>query len=89
MPLGVNKVTGIRKALEFIGNSHEIGKVMAIGDGENDIPMLVDFDYGVAMGNAPILVQQKAAKVIEGCDDNGLAKFLEYFHTLKLVQKLE
>jgi Cof subfamily protein (haloacid dehalogenase superfamily) len=86
-PLGVNKVAGIIKALEFIGNSHEIGKVMAIGDGENDIPMLVGFDYGVAMGNAPSLVQQKAAKVIDSCDDNGLAKFLESFHTLKSMQK--
>jgi Cof subfamily protein (haloacid dehalogenase superfamily) len=46
----VNKKTGI----EFIAQRHgfSLDQVMAVGDGENDLPMLYNAGLGVLMGNA-------------------------------------
>ncbi len=83
-PLGVDKVIGIKKALDLIG-SDKTKLVMAIGDGENDIPMFEAFDYSVAMGNASNIVKQKADLVIEHCNNNGLTKFLEQFYAKRVL----
>ncbi|HIG47200.1 MAG TPA: HAD-IIB family hydrolase [candidate division Zixibacteria bacterium] len=53
----VNKKTGI----EFISRRHgfSLDHVMAIGDGENDLPMLFGAGLGVIMGNAEEKVREK------------------------------
>lgn len=46
----MNKGTGLRRLAELLDIPME--QVMAIGDNGNDIPMLREAGYGVAMGNA-------------------------------------
>lgn len=56
----VNKKTGIEYIARRYGFS--IDNIMAIGDGENDIPMLCSAGLGVVMGNAEPAVRQEAEK---------------------------
>lgn len=46
LPSGINKATGIRRALEELGRSER--NLIAFGDAENDIPMLNVAEIGVA-----------------------------------------
>lgn len=46
LPSGINKATGIRYALAALGRSER--NMVAFGDAENDIPMLVSAEVGVA-----------------------------------------
>jgi Cof subfamily protein (haloacid dehalogenase superfamily) len=72
MPLGVNKGTAI---VEYASYWHiPLGAVMAIGDQENDLPMLRNAGYSVAMGNATALVKASAGYVTDTCDRDGVAK---------------
>ena len=50
LPTGVNKASGLSAALEEMEISHH--NVVALGDAENDLPMLVGCECGVAMANA-------------------------------------
>lgn len=47
---GVDKGSGLRKLCDLLGISP--ARVLAIGDNDNDIPMLAAAGYAVAMGNA-------------------------------------
>ncbi len=77
MPEGVDKGTGIR---ELAGHLHiPLAQVMALGDQENDLPMLTCAGYGVAMGNAPEHVKQKARYVTARFDEFGVARAIEKF----------
>ncbi len=52
LPSGINKAVGIRCALDQLGRSER--NLLAFGDAENDIPMLVDAEVGVAArGSVP------------------------------------
>lgn len=52
LPSGINKGVGIRRALEELGRSER--NLIAFGDAENDIPMFVDAEIGVAArGSVP------------------------------------
>lgn len=50
MPKGVDKGSGLTELARLLGIS--MSQVMALGDSENDIPMLKAAGIGVAMGNA-------------------------------------
>lgn len=52
-------------------------QVMACGDGENDISMLVEAGIGVAMDNAPDCVKESADVVTLGNDQDGVAYAIE------------
>lgn len=76
-PEGVNKST----ALETVRGLHGIprSRVLAIGDGRNDIDMLQwagDQGRGVAMGQAPDEVLAAASEVTGSLQDGGLATVL-------------
>ena len=49
----------------------------AVGDGRNDIEMLQWAATGVAMGDAPVEVQDAADQVTETFENDGLALALE------------
>ena len=49
-PAGCNKGTALRALADNLGIP--MGRVMALGDNDNDVPMLRVAGYGVAMGNA-------------------------------------
>jgi hydroxymethylpyrimidine pyrophosphatase-like HAD family hydrolase len=50
-PYGVNKATGVAEAADLLGVSAD--RVLAFGDGRNDIEMLTWAGRGVAIGDAP------------------------------------
>ena len=70
-PQGVSKASGLQSVCERLGVSAE--DVLAIGDGRNDIEMLQWARRGVAMGQAPLEVQEAADFVTETVDADGAA----------------
>ena len=71
-----NKWTGILHVLMFLGiKPHEAA---AIGDAENDVEMLVNAGYSVAMGNADDNIKKCADFVTSHVDDGGLAKAIKH-----------
>ena len=63
--------------MDAYGFSRE--EVMAIGDNYNDVSMLSFAGLGVAMGNAPLPVQQQADAVTAANDADGVAKAIETY----------
>lgn len=51
--------------------------VMAVGDGNNDLPLFEIAGYKVAMGNAMDQLKEQADYVTASVDDEGLAKIIE------------
>lgn len=74
-----NKAT----AIEFVQNYfHNKYTSVAMGDSENDLPMLDYADISVAMGNGCDEVKEKATFVTDQIDNDGLYKAFKY---LKLI----
>ena len=74
---GVDKGKGLGKLAEFL--QIPIEQVMACGDGGNDIAMLQTAGWGVAMGNAPLEVQQAAKAVTLTNQQDGVAHAIETY----------
>jgi len=51
--------------------------IIAMGDGENDLPLLREAGLGIAMGNASPLVKAAADRLAPSNDDDGVAVVLE------------
>ena len=51
-------------------------QLICVGDYENDIPMILEADIGVAMGNAIEGVKQIANQVTASVDEDGVAKLI-------------
>lgn len=77
MPKGVNKAYGLEKLTKHLGIKQE--ETMAIGDEENDFPMIKWAGIGVAMGNAVPEVKTIATYITETNDDAGVAKAIEKY----------
>ena len=69
---GVNKGKGLLELGEILGISRE--EIMAFGDGDNDIAMLREVGFGVAMQNADEEVKAVADYVTGSNDEDGVAK---------------
>jgi len=69
-PSGVTKASGLESVASRLGVARS--KVLAIGDGRNDLEMLRWAGRGVAMGNAPIEVQDAADDVTETVERDGV-----------------
>ncbi|HSK29555.1 MAG TPA: HAD hydrolase family protein, partial [Candidatus Limnocylindria bacterium] len=55
LPSGINKAVGVRRALDELGRSER--NLIAFGDAENDIPMLIEAEIGVAArGSVPAVL---------------------------------
>lgn len=72
---GVDKGEGLRRLCALLSISPQ--RVLAIGDSENDIPLLTAAGYGVAMGNAAPRVKAVADWVAPDIADDGAAVALE------------
>ena len=59
-----------------------LGHIMAVGDSLNDIPLLKEAGYSVAMGTAPDALKKIADAVVPSADEDGLVKAFE------MVQRL-
>ncbi len=75
-----DKGSGIRSFLQYAGidKSDTIG----FGDGHNDLPMMREVGFGVAMGNAVEEMKQAADYVTAPVFENGIFSALKY---LKLI----
>ncbi len=73
-PQGVSKATGLEQVCERL--AVHAADVLAIGDGRNDVEMLRWAGRGVAMGQAPIEVQDAADDVTDTVHDDGVAREL-------------
>ena len=74
-PTGVSKASGLTSVCARLGV--DAGDVLAIGDGRNDVEMLRWAGRGVAMGQAPLEVQEAADFVTSTVQDDGAAQELE------------
>ncbi len=72
---GVDKGEGLRRLCALLGISPQ--RVLAIGDSENDIPLLTAAGYGVAMGNAAPRVKAVADWVAPDIEEDGAAVAME------------
>ena len=77
IPRSINKGQGIRDVCKVLGFGTE--EVIAFGDAENDIPMLLAAGTGVAMGNAAQKVKAAADFVTLSNNDDGIAAALEKY----------
>ena len=72
-----NKGYALTKLCELLGIDLE--DVVAIGDSDNDVPMLELAALAISPGNAPKAVQAKVDCVVADCDHDGVAEALERF----------
>ena len=77
MAKGNTKATGIDKIIKHY--QHPLNQTMALGDGKNDLEMVMHAGVGVAMGNANIILKENADYVTLHIDEDGFEKaFVEY-----------
>ena len=77
MPKGVTKAYGISLLAKDLGL--EPAEIMAIGDEENDLPMIEYAGLGVAMENAVPAVKESADYITSSNVENGVAKVIQKF----------
>ena len=70
----VSKAGAVKTLAERLGFSDD--RVIAFGDGENDLSMIAAAGIGVAMGNAVPAVKQRAQRVTADNDSDGIAAAL-------------
>lgn len=76
-PEGVSKASGLAVVCERLGVAQQ--DVLALGDGFNDCEMLRWAGRGVAMGQAPVEVQDAADDVTETVERDGVAVELAHY----------
>lgn len=76
-PRECTKRAGIKAVLDALGQDH--GTVYGIGDASNDIALMEAVDVGIAMGNAPDFLKEKADYVTDSFDHDGVVTALEHF----------
>ncbi len=74
---GVNKGTALVALGEMLGISRE--SIMACGDGDNDVYLLREVGFGVAMANAQPQVKDVADYITSSNDEDGVACAIEKF----------
>ena len=73
--LYATKAKALEKLCEVLGFTRE--NVVAMGDGDNDMPMIQFAGIGVAMANGEKHIKQAADIIADDCNDFGAAKILE------------
>lgn len=73
----VSKGRAVKVLADFYGIKRE--EVICMGDGENDLSMIEYAGLGIAMGNAPNHVKEKADYITDTNDNYGVAKAIEKF----------
>ncbi len=76
-PRECTKRAGISAVLDALEPDH--GTVYGIGDASNDIALMEAVDVGIAMGNAPDFLKEKADYVTDSFDHDGVVTALEHF----------
>jgi Cof subfamily protein (haloacid dehalogenase superfamily) len=76
-PLGVSKGDALRRLAEHLGIPQS--EVMAVGDQDNDLPMIAWAGFSVAMGNGSPAVKAAADWVAPPVTEDGAAVAIERF----------
>ena len=76
-PTGVNKGSGLLALAAQLGI--EQAATIAVGDADNDLPMLAVAGLGVAMGNANANARKAASALVADNDHDGCAEAIERF----------
>ena len=76
----VNKAAGIRRMMEAVHG--DMRSTYAFGDSSNDLEMLKECAYGIAMGNASEEVKRSADYVTDDILDDGIYHALMHFNLL-------
>ena len=74
---GVSKAAAVKILAEKLGVKKS--EIMAIGDSDNDLPMLQAAGQSVAMGNATDEIKSACTFVTTNCEDDGFADAVEKF----------
>lgn len=77
VPAGCSKATGIEMIRNRLGVP--LSDCYAVGDSENDLPMLLHVPHGIAMGNGMETVKAQCSFVAPPLDQDGLAAALAHF----------
>ncbi|WP_135227913.1 Cof-type HAD-IIB family hydrolase [Deinococcus fonticola] len=77
---GVDKGSAIRRVAEKYGLG--MNRVMAVGDGSNDLHLLRAVGHPVAMGNAEDVLKAVAETVVGHVDEGGLVEAVQLAQTL-------
>ncbi len=77
MATGIDKAHSLDRLVKYMGI--ERGKVIAFGDGYNDIGMIEYAGMGIAMGNAVEELKKKADGITDTNDGDGIALALEEY----------
>ena len=80
---GVTKGNALLSLADYLGIPRE--NTFAIGDSDNDISMIEDAKYGIAMGNATDGVKAAASYITANYDSLGFAKAV-YEYVIPLVE---
>ena len=73
VPRGFNKGTALRALVADMAlDGVRVENVMAIGDGANDLEMVMEAGIGVAMGNAVDIVKENADDIVASNDADGI-----------------
>ena len=75
LPSGVNKASGLARALDRLGVP--AGETVAVGDGENDCSLLDACGYGVAVANAVHSLKERADFVMVHQRGAGVEELIE------------
>jgi hydroxymethylpyrimidine pyrophosphatase-like HAD family hydrolase len=86
LPTGVNKASGLTSALGEMKISHH--NAVAVGDAENDLPMLAQCQCGVAVDNALDSVKAKADLVMTADHGAGVEELIQLLLSDDLRDKL-
>ena len=65
------------EAIKKLANHLGVKFTVAVGDYENDIPMLIDADVGYAVENAADSVKAIADRITVSCENSALAKIIQ------------
>ena len=77
IPKGVSKISGINEIMKRY--DIDVSETMAIGDGQNDIPMIKYCAIGIAMGNSYEEVKKYADYITDDIDEDGLYNALKHY----------
>lgn len=79
VPKGYSKASGIKFLLNQL--NIPLDHAYAVGDSNNDLPMLEYVPNSIAMGNSqPTSLFEKVSYVTKTVDDNGIEHALKHFH---------
>jgi hydroxymethylpyrimidine pyrophosphatase-like HAD family hydrolase len=76
LPSGIDKASGLAAALNDLQISRH--KVVAVGDAENDAPMLQYAGLGIAVADAVLVLKERADVVMSGGAGTGVAELAHY-----------